>query len=950
VTEHPLLDLLHGANPFIEGLSNRKLTQTYIDLVGEAFWIKERNEFGMPVQVWPIPPDWVLETPTPGKRHYVVSFRAWRGEIPDTEILWFCDPNPENPYGRGSGYVRSLGDELETDEYAAKHTKSWFYNSARPDMIISADGLEKDETARLENDWLNKHQGFWRSFKPHFLNRKVDVQMISQEFRNMQLIELRKHERDTIVQVLGVPPEMLGILTSSNRATIDAADFLFSRWVVLPRLEFMRSVMQTKLVPEYDERLILDFHSPIAEDKEFILNAAKAAPWSLTLDEWRLMQSQKPLEDDAGKVHMVPLNLLPTRIEGLDTISDRLLPPTPPPEIESLNNGNGFHKQELPVDLDLVDDESFELTHVVANKLERKMELVFISAVRQARLDMDAEAVGNAIVNGNATAAEKAIPLDGFEEKLRNAKTVLRQAFTAAAEGAVDVLPAEVFEEERSAEGVTKQASFGFDTVNPRAVAWVEGNTARLVRDVSNGTMFGIRLTVRDAIEQGQTVDAVSRQIRPMIGLTEAQIQQGLRLRQTLIGRGITGARQDRLISGFTRKAIRDRARIIARTELIAAANAGQNELWLQARDDGLIERSSRKKWITTPDDRADPNCLVLDGEEVQIDRIFSGGVGAPPLHPQCRCAMRLIPGIPGRRERVGGLPVAENVLRAVDDTFSVDDLSSLADRAAKGQQSAINELNEKTMNVVRKLGKDNPALEGFVQNNFGVEWNGSSASGGGLAMRGAANQLWGGQMWVGSRQLEGAVLRTRLRVNAQKMLVRRLGGNASDITTQMMDGFLELSRIHAEATYDITQRILTLQRKKTVTLFRGMKNVSQTDFEGLAMNEAFNLDTPGSLSSYSSRRNIARSFTSSGSGEDAIAWGMKVDRKNVLSYNQLGIGVDSEAEWVVIGDKTTFDAKVISIVEARGLSVSKANVQIKEDPDRLQQNQDWLRTLAGER
>src|SRR4051812_45782055 len=66
IETHPLLDVLNDANSFHTGLQVRKLTQIHIDLVGEAFWLKERDSMlGTVIGVWPIPPDWVLSTPTP---------------------------------------------------------------------------------------------------------------------------------------------------------------------------------------------------------------------------------------------------------------------------------------------------------------------------------------------------------------------------------------------------------------------------------------------------------------------------------------------------------------------------------------------------------------------------------------------------------------------------------------------------------------------------------------------------------------------------------------------------------------------------------------------------------------------------------------------------------------------------------------------------------------------
>lgn len=456
IEEHPLLDLLNRPNPFLTGLITRQLTQIHLDLVGEAFWLKERNGAGKPSAVWPLPPDWVISTPTPVHRFFRVSFRGWQGEIPDTEILWLADPDPSNPYGRGSGMARALGDELETDEYAAKHTKSWFYNRARPDVIISADGLKKEETDRLEQDWLAKNQGFWRVYKPYFLNRKIDIQTLSQTFENMQLVDLRKHERDTIIQVFGVPPEILGIIENSNRATIEASDYLFSRWVVQPRLEFLRSVLQERLVPEYDDRLILDYESPVAEDKEYNLKVAQAAPWTLTADEWRELQGRKPLPDEQGKIHMVPFNLLPAR--------------------------------------DLAAGGNPQPAQPASNPASAGKEDVTQGEGAQARIQTKAV---KAIDSDDSEAIKQILAALGVDYLIKHMKPVYEETAATFGQEILDVL------------GV----GISFDLGNPRVVDFLKTEATKYIKGVNETTRAALQATLVEGVEAGESIPKLADRI-----------------------------------------------------------------------------------------------------------------------------------------------------------------------------------------------------------------------------------------------------------------------------------------------------------------------------------------------------------------------------------------------------------------------------------------------------
>ena len=56
IEDHPLLDLLEMGNPRMLGQSVFQLTQEHLDLVGEGFWLLEKNRMNVPIAVWPIPP------------------------------------------------------------------------------------------------------------------------------------------------------------------------------------------------------------------------------------------------------------------------------------------------------------------------------------------------------------------------------------------------------------------------------------------------------------------------------------------------------------------------------------------------------------------------------------------------------------------------------------------------------------------------------------------------------------------------------------------------------------------------------------------------------------------------------------------------------------------------------------------------------------------------------
>lgn len=322
IEEHPMLEGLRRGNSMLTGLAVRSLTSVYLDTIGEVYWLKQRNGAGVPNAFWPLPPSWVQETPTPARREYRIAFRGWNVSIPDTEILSWTVPDPANPYARGSGLAQSLGDELDTDEFVAKFTRSFFHNRGIPNLMVFGEGVTPDVARMLEARWKAKYKNVEDQGKPFFTNAKIDVKELGQKFNDMQLVELRRYERDLVIQTFGLPPEVMGIIENSNRATIDAADYLMARYVVAPRCDAMREVWQARLIPEYDDRLVVDYDSPVQEDKAFRLQAMTAAPYTPLVDEWRDLQGLPALEDGSGQVHMVPFSLIPT--DAIDQPIDAL--------------------------------------------------------------------------------------------------------------------------------------------------------------------------------------------------------------------------------------------------------------------------------------------------------------------------------------------------------------------------------------------------------------------------------------------------------------------------------------------------------------------------------------------------------------------------------------------------------------------------------------------------
>lgn len=314
IDKHPLIDFLNSGTKRLPGRLARQVTFIHRDLAGEAFWAVGRARGGKPAGFAPIPPHWVSDVPKtdePGEFYTVTPKEGQEYRIPAEQIIHFRDPDPLDPWGRGSSYAHAARVELDTDGFAASYLASHFQNSARPDMLVSGTAenpLGPVDRARLQESWLGSHRGAKNAGKPFFSSAPLTVQEVGSKLRDQQFSELKTDIKTTVAEYYGIPPEILGRIENSNRATIDAADHLFGKFVLDPRLADQLDVLEPWARANYEiEGLTLRYETPVHEDDKFNLEVMKTRPGGFTDDEFRTLRKLKPLGGEFAKPRPVPV-------------------------------------------------------------------------------------------------------------------------------------------------------------------------------------------------------------------------------------------------------------------------------------------------------------------------------------------------------------------------------------------------------------------------------------------------------------------------------------------------------------------------------------------------------------------------------------------------------------------------------------------------------------------
>jgi hypothetical protein len=191
---------------------------------------------------------------------------------------------------------------------------------------------------------------------------------------------------------------------------------------------------------------------------------------------------------------------------------------------------------------------------------------------------------------------------------------------------------------EAGAKEIPGTLTLSFDRTDPHALVWANQNAAKLVTACNNRD--AVRKVIVGGFADQKSPRVIAKQVEQTIGLSDPQFNKW----KSII--------DDKARAKYARKAVKDRALLIARTETMRASNAGQFEGWRQGVKAGQLTGQENRVWITAIDDRTCPVCAPMDGAIIPMkgsfflppagNKFVGGEVRMPPAHPACRCAMGL--------------------------------------------------------------------------------------------------------------------------------------------------------------------------------------------------------------------------------------------------------------------------------------------------------------------
>lgn len=279
VLNHPIIDLIEEPNKFMTFGQIVEAGQQHSDLTGETnIVVGKLPGVKFPLDLWPIRPDRLEPVPDPYEflKGWVYQIGNDKVPLENDELLRAILPSPLDPY-RGMGPIQALMRELDAQRYGKEWQSQFFQNSARPGGIIEIPtrlgGTQFDE---MRMRWSEQHKGLSKAHRVAILENGAKWVETAFSLRDLQMAEMEAVGTDKKLIAFGFPKAVLGIVEDVNRANAEAGEYLFAKWLVLPRARRWRSMLNQQLLPMFGKdvrrKYVLDFEDPVPENSEQGLN------------------------------------------------------------------------------------------------------------------------------------------------------------------------------------------------------------------------------------------------------------------------------------------------------------------------------------------------------------------------------------------------------------------------------------------------------------------------------------------------------------------------------------------------------------------------------------------------------------------------------------------------------------------------------------------------------
>ena len=253
VKEGELVDLFAHPNEFTTGAELWEATQTYLDLLGNAFWIMERPHLAaIPENIYCVDPRRILPAFNAARTQLIGwVYEKGKDRVPFQlhEVLHFKYFNPDDPL-MGIAPYKCVEQIVDQDYFANIYNSTFFKEGAAISGFIEADrGLTDNQYTRLLNQVNDRHQGMTKAHRIGLLENGARFKETKLSHKDMDFIKMKDLSKKEIYTAYGTNDVVQGFFQDvKSYEGMKTAMRAFWEGTLIPRTRYLKGGVNAKFL------------------------------------------------------------------------------------------------------------------------------------------------------------------------------------------------------------------------------------------------------------------------------------------------------------------------------------------------------------------------------------------------------------------------------------------------------------------------------------------------------------------------------------------------------------------------------------------------------------------------------------------------------------------------------------------------------------------------------
>jgi len=263
IAGHPLTAALARPNPEMSRQDTMELLVAWLQLAGSSYLYRLQGGNGATLELWPISPDRLAPVPSADRGKLIDGYHILNeqgvqesrisAEYTPQTVIAFKLLDPASPLN-GISPLKAAARAVDTDNAQTDWNKAGMDNRGVFDGVFSfSETLSPDQAKTMTQRIKEKFLGRGNARKPLVLGSNAKYQRVSISPAEMDFINSRKFNREEIMSIFGVPPQLVGSQEASTYNNFAASLRIFWLTTIIPLLDDMADTFSLAFADELPE-------------------------------------------------------------------------------------------------------------------------------------------------------------------------------------------------------------------------------------------------------------------------------------------------------------------------------------------------------------------------------------------------------------------------------------------------------------------------------------------------------------------------------------------------------------------------------------------------------------------------------------------------------------------------------------------------------------------------